>query len=181
MALGIAVLFFSCILPSSAMAIPQFTDTGIPDSTDAGQPIQIWVNITSDVPIKEVLLYYKNPTTGQEYYEIMALSEGNTTNGRWIFGIPSQSWKGKVECRITAWDNASASTQYNAIIEIIGDDPPKPFPWNWVLIIAFLGVALVVTELVFKPGLYRATGREKAKALEEEDRRREQEESEKET
>jgi hypothetical protein len=103
------------------------------------------------------------------------------TNGRWIFGIPSQSWKGKVECRITAWDNASASTQYNAIIEIIGDDPPKPFPWNWVLIIAFLGVALVVTELVFKPGLYRATGREKAKALEEEDRRREQEESEKET
>lgn len=181
--LGITFLVLSCILPPSAIGEPIFTNTGIPDTTDAGQSIQIWVNITSDMPIYEVLLYYTNPTTGQENYEIMTLSEGNTTSGRWAFDIPAQSWKSEVECRITARDNSGASSQYpasgNAIIEIQGDEQPKAFPWNWVIIIAFLGVVLVLTELIFKPGFYRPTGRERARALEEEDRKREQEEAEK--
>jgi hypothetical protein len=183
LALGIAFLVFSCVLPLSAMAVPEFTSIEIPATTQTGQPIHISVNITSNIPIHEVLLTYNNPSAGQLSYDYMNLSEGNESCGVWTFEIPAQSWKGSLECSITAKDNVGNSSQYpavnNAIIEIQGDDPPTPFPWNWVIIIGFLAVVLVLTELVFKPGVYRPTGREKARALEEEDRKREQEEADK--
>jgi hypothetical protein len=167
------------------MAAPVFVSTGIPSTVQSGEPIHIIIEINSTTPIRDglegVVLYFKIADTGQEDWVTMNLTSGNLTNGIWTYDIPSQSWEGSLECRITAKDNSGFSTQYpassNAIIEIIGDEPPEPFPWNWVIIIAFLGIAFVVTELVFKPGFYRATGREKAKALEEEDRRREEEEA----
>ena len=181
--LGITILVFSCILPVSAMAVPAFTSTGIPSTGDAGQPIHVSVNLTSDVPVRDVLLVYNNPSIGQLSYEYMSLADGNETSGVWFFDIPAQPWEGCVECRITVRDNSGASSQYpasgNAIIEILGDEQPKPFPWKWVIIIAFLAVVLVLTELAFKPGFYRPTGRERARALEEEDRKREQEETQK--
>jgi hypothetical protein len=166
-----------------AMAAPAFSSAGIPSDVQAGQPIHVFVNITSSTPIHEVLLTYNNPSTGQLNYDYMTLSEGNESEGVWVFEVPAQTWKGTLECHITAKDNAGASSQYpasgDAIIDILGAEQPKPFPWNWVIIIGFLAVTLVLTELVFKPGVYRLTGRERAKALEEEDRRREQEEAEK--
>ena len=65
-------------------------------------------------------------------------------------------------------------------IEIDGPSP-STFPWNWVFIGAFLLVVFIATELAFKPGFYRRTGRDKARALEEEDRQKEIEEREKES
>jgi hypothetical protein len=178
--MGVTVFVLICILLPTVKAAPQLSGTGIPSTAQAGQPIPISINITSDFSVLEVLLTINNPYS----IEIMTLSEGNDTCGTWTFEIPAQPWKSQMEFSIKARDNNGSSYYPNrdgySTIEILGDDPPKPFPWNWVLIIAFLGVAFVLTELVFKPGFYRATGREKAKALEEEDRKREQEESEKE-
>jgi len=168
------------------IAAPVFVSTGIPSSVQSGQAVHVMVQINSTTPIRDfegAVLYFHNLGTGQEDWVPMNLTAGNLSAGTWTYDIPAQPWKGELECRVTAKDDIGNSVQYpassNAKIEIIGDDPPKPFPWNLVILIGFLAVVLVLTELIFKPGFYRLTGREKARALEEEDRKREQEEMEK--
>ena len=162
-----------------ASAIPVL-DTDIPYVADAEQPIHIFVNITSDLPINEVLLTYVNPSNGLLNNEYMNLSSGNNTNGTWYFEIPIQKYKGSLEVWILASDISGISTRYPSSrsydIELEGPEPSKPFPWNIVIIVAFLAVVLVVTELIFKPGFYRPTGRQRAQALEKEDQEREIEE-----
>ena len=165
-----------------AAAAPSITESGIPATASAGEPVHLWVNISSGVPIHDVLLTWRNPANGDLFTGYMNLSEGNTTSGKWTYDIPAQPWKGELECKVTAKDDYGYSAFYPAsgfmTIEILGETEPKEFPWNLVIIIIFLGAVLVLTELVFKPGFYRKTGREKARELEEEDRLRELEEKE---
>jgi hypothetical protein len=157
-----------------AAGAPSISQSGIPVSAEAGSPITVWVEVSSTTPVDGALLYYSNPEAGLMDYLAMNLTSGNATDGRWSCDIPAQSWEGTVECRVTVTDLAGASAQYpatgEAVIRISGEDEPKPFPWNLALVMAFLAVALVLTELVFKPGLYRKTGRQKARELEEADR-----------
>ncbi len=164
-----------------ASAAPTVSSLEFPSSAEAGEPIHIRVNISSTIPIREspnaVELYYYNPGTGQENWASMNLTEGNLSAGTWSYDIPAQSWSGELRCQITATDIANAETSYPSSgyhrITIVGEEQPKPFPWNIVVVVGFLAAAMVLTELVFKPGLYRPTGRDKAKKLEEEDRLKE--------
>ena len=155
-------------------------DPEIPSIADAEQPIHIFVNVTSDLPVNEVLLTYVNPSNGLLNIEYMNLSSGNNTNGTWYFEIPLQKYKGSLETWIIASDISGASTRYPSTgsydIWLEGPEPTKPFPWNIVIIVAVLAVTLFATELIFKPGFYRPTGRQRAQALEEEDREKELEE-----
>lgn len=164
-------------LSGAASAAPQIAGAGFPASADAGAGIPIWVDVNSTSPVDQALLFYSNPGTGQMEYVLMNLTSGNGTSGRWSYTIPAQPWDGTVECRVTVTDMAGSTVQYpasgTAVVRIVGEEEPSPFPWNLVFVVAFLAVALVLTELVFKPGLYRKTGREKARELEEEDRLRE--------
>ncbi|MDO9538075.1 MAG: hypothetical protein Q7J68_07130 [Thermoplasmata archaeon] len=184
----IALAFFFVImipigLPNS-MALPVFYDVNIPGSADTGQLINITVNITSTPEVDEVILRYSNPATGQVIFDIMVLTAGNISNGTWSFEVPALPYEGSIEYGITAKDFNGTSAQYppggTGTIQITGEKPPKEFPWNLVIIVVFLAVAMIATELIFKPGFYRPTGRQRAKALEEEDRKKEQEESEEE-
>ncbi len=163
----------------NASAVPVFSRLGIPQTADAGQPIPVFVNLTSDVEIYEVRISYTNTISGisQTWIEMNRTSGDNNT-GTWSYMIPAQSWESSLNCIITAKDISGSSSQRSATIAIIGESEPKPFPWNIVLIIIFLGVVLVLTELTFKPGIYRKTGRQRARDLEEEDMRQEQEKAE---
>ena len=167
------------ICTPSISAIPVL-DPEIPRTTDAEQNISIFVNIISELPVNEVILTYVNPSNGLLNNEYMNLSSGNNTNGTWHFEIPIQKYKGSLEVRILASDISGASTRYPSSgsydIELEGPEPSKPFPWNILVIVAFLAVVLIVTELIFKPGFYRPTGRQRAEALEKEDQERELEE-----
>ena len=105
---------------------------------------------------------------------------GNRTNGTWHYEIPPQIYKGSLRLRLFADDIAGNRTYLPGNtgylnINLEGPEPVKEFPWNIVLIVIVLSITLIATELIFKPGFYRPTGRQRAKALEEEDRRREQE------
>jgi hypothetical protein len=153
----------------------------MPASADAGQPIHILVNISSPVQIREVggvVLYYRNPGTGQEDWVFMNLTVGSLTDGTWSYDIPAQPWAGQLQCYAEATDNGGLTGRYPAsgyhAIELVGEEAPKPFPWNIAIIVCFLAVALIFTELAFKPGVYRQTGKDKARRLEEDDRLREE-------
>ena len=167
-----------------ASAVPVMSIDYEPN-VDAEQPIHIFVNITSTLPVDEVSITYTNPSNNIRYDYFMNLTSGNETNGTWIFEIPPQIYKGILEVSIYAIDISGVSTPtpppiFNINME--GPEPAKPFPWSIIIIVVFLGITLVATELIFKPGFYRPTGRQKAAALEEEDRKRElEEQKEKET
>ena len=165
-------------------------DIDYPVNADAEQPIHIFVNITSDLPVYRggvngtgsgVLISYTNPSNNIPCYDYMELISGSETNGTWTFEIPPQLYKGTLEVSISASDISGDSTPmpppiFN--INLDGPEPARSFPWSIVIMVAFLGIVLVATELIFKPGVYRKTGRQRAKALEEEDRKRESEEQE---
>jgi len=174
----LGILLAVSLCEPAVWAVPIATEIAMPVEAEAGQPILVWINLSSEVPVYEVLLNYYNPGTGQMGYEFMTLTAGNSTSGTWTYVIPAQPWEGELECRITAKDETGASAQFPesgpATIGIIGEEEPDEFPWNLVVAIIFLAVVLVITELIFKPGLYRPTGRDRAKALEEEDRKKEQ-------
>ena len=179
------VIVFIIIFLMIALCVPRASavpvlDPDIPYIADAEQPIDIFVNITSDLPINEVLLTYENPSNGLLNIEYMNMTSGSETNGTWHFAIPSQTYKGSLDLWVQASDISGASTRYPSTgsydIELEGPEPSKPFPWNIVVIVAFLAVVLIATELIFKPGFYRPTGRQRAEALEKEDRERELEE-----
>ena len=182
---AVLVLLAVLAMPAHASAAPAITAESMPAAADAGETVHILVRIVSDVQIRNadsVILYYYNPGTGQESWVPMNLTAGNLTDGEWAFDIPAQSWGGEIHCQVTATDNAYGQSSYPSsglhVITIVGEERPEPFPWNIVLIVSFLGAALVLTELVFKPGLYRPTGRERARELEEEDWEREEAERE---
>ena len=164
------LVFTPCVLTVSAIPVMQID---YPFNADAEQPVPIFVNITSDIIVNEVLLTYTNPANGNLNNEDMNLTSGNGINGTWYFEIPAQTYKGSLNVNIIAYDVSGASASYDFIIHLEGPEPVKEFPWNIVVIVAFLAVTLVATELIFKPGVYRPTGRQKAAALEEEDRKRE--------
>ncbi len=175
--LCVPLTFFS----PGASATPVM-DIDYPVNADAEQPIHIFVNITSSLPVADVQITYTNPSNDIRFDYYMELISGNETNGTWTFEIPPQVYKGTLEVSIFASDISGASTPAPPpIMNIYLDGPEqvRPFPWGIVIVVAFLGITLVATELIFKPGLYRKTGRQKAKALEEEDRKRELEEQEK--
>lgn len=169
-------LVILCALPQSAWAVPQISPVDLPSSAETGVSIPIRVNITSDLPIQTVWFNYENATTGA--FGGIGAMVYNETSGLWSYDIPPQSWKSEMRCTIKVTDTHDTA-QYSFTIVILGEEEPKVFPWSLVITIIFLGVVLVLTELAFKPGLYRKTGREKAKELEEEDRKRELESGEK--
>ena len=180
-------IFFAIIILMSSLCVPEVSaapvlDTDIPRTADANETIDIFVNITSNQPIDEVNLYYENTANGSFNVESMVNISGTPTNGTWHFAIPPQAYKGSLDVWILASDISGATTRYPSTgsyeIEIEGPERAKPFPWNIVVIVAFLAIVLVATELIFKPGIYRPTGRQRAQALEEEDRKRELEEQE---
>lgn len=174
----LAIIFIMASL-MSILCIPivnaaPVMDIDYPVNADATRPIHIFTNITSDLPVAEVMISYINPFNNIVYYEDMELVSGNETNGTWTFEIPPQLYEGMLEVSISASDISGDSTPTPAPkfnINLLGPEPAKPFPWNIVLIVGFLAVTLIATELVFKPGFYRPTGRQKARALEEEDRK----------
>jgi len=175
---GMVIFLMAVIFLHGAAAEPVFVSTDIPQVVDAGQPITVVVNITSQQPVMSVWLTL-NPASPDYGYFQMNLTSGNETSGSWTYVIPARPWGGHIDYFITARDNSGDSSQYPASgtsgIEITGEEPPKQFPWNIVIIVVFLGVVLVLTEFIHKPGLYRPTGRERARKLEEEDRKREEE------
>ena len=166
-----------CIPAASAAPVMRID---YPANADAEQPVHIFVNTTSELPMDEVLLTYVNPANDLLYNEYMNQTYSNGTNGTWHFEIPAQRYKGSLEVWIIASDISGASTRYPTTggftILLDGPEPVRSFPWNIVIIVIFLGITLVATELIFKPGFYRPTGRQRAKALEEEDRKKELEE-----
>ena len=143
-------------------------DVNYPYVADAQEPIVILVNITSEQQVNEVLLSYENPSTGSYFTEY----NNTPVSGTWGFEIPAQEYEGTlnvcIQADITGLSNSYPVDDFTIILE--GPEPEEPFPWNIVLLVAFLGIALVATELIFKPGLYRPTGRQRAAALEEVDR-----------
>ena len=182
-------IFFVIIFLMSTVCVPEVSaapilDTDIPRNADANQTINVFVNITSNLPIYEVKLYYENTENGSfNGGESMVNISGTSTNGTWHFAIPPQVYKGSIDVWILASDVSGTPTRYPSTggheIEIEGPERDKPFPWNIVVMVAFLAIVLVATELIFKPGIYRPTGRQRAQALEEEDREKELEEQEK--
>ena len=176
--IGTILLIISLCIPS-AQAVPEI-DVDLPYTADAEFPINVTVNVVSELNISHVNIYYENPSNGNYYNYPMNLTAGNLTNGTWYFSIPPQNYKGTLDVWIDARDISGVSDRYPSTgsfdIELEGPEPAKPFPWNIVIIVAFLAVTLIATELIFKPGFYRPTGRQRAQALEEEDRIRELEE-----
>lgn len=180
----IIIMVLLMILPCvpAANAAPVMA-IDFPVNANAQEPVHIFVNITSNPAVDEVQIYYVNPRNNIDIYEVMEIISGNNTNGTWHFIIPPQTYKGTLRVRVFATDIGGNTTYVPSRTDYVninldGPEPVKPFPWGIVIIVAFLGVTLVATELIFKPGVYRKTGRQKAKALEEEDRKRELEEQE---
>lgn len=178
----LAIILITILFNTSVSAVPTISVVDMPSSAEAGQAIHVEINITSLVPISDlsdaVVLYYKNPGTGQEDWIFMVLAEGNMSDGTWSCDIPAQPWSGELRCDVTAMDVHGDYAYFPAsgyhVIALAGEKAPKPFPWNIAIIVCFLAVAFIFTELAFKPGLYRTTGRDKARKLEEEDRLREE-------
>ena len=168
-------MILSCVSTASAAPV---MDIDYPANADAEQSVHIFVNITSEPPVDEVLLVYENPSNGLRYYEDMNMTAGNETNGTWYFEIPAQIYKGSLNLNVLVTDISGVSANHDFNINLEGPKLVKSFPWNIVIVVVFLGITLVATELIFKPGFYRPTGRQRAAALEEEDRKKELEEQE---
>ena len=169
----ILLMLLPCVPAANAVPI---LDIDYLVNANAEDPIHIFVNITSDQPVDYVAIWYINSTSGNRYDDFMTFASGNSTNGTWNYTIPPMVYEGTLEFHVSASDIYGSSTPEPAPalhISLDGPEPTKPFPWNIIIIVAFLAVTLVATELIFKPGLYRPTGRQKAKALEEEDRKKE--------
>lgn len=172
------VLILIILLPGAA-GIPVM-QSDIPVHADAGLPIHIFVNITSEEPVSHVQIYYVNPRDNIDYYDEMNMSSGNSTNGTWTFVIPPQGYEGTLDVRVFARDAGGnysyvpSKTGY-VTVSLDGPGPAKQFPWNIVFLVGFMAIVLVATELVFKPGFYRKTGRQRARELEEEDRKKDME------
>ena len=166
------ILAMILIMPCAAAEPVMGPD--IPETADAAGPVWIFVNITSEPPINTVTISYQNTGDGNLFIENMELAQGNTTSGTWRYGIPAQNYQGTLEISILATDISGSSSRYPATgsqyIALEGPEKKQPFPWNLVLIVGFLAVALIGTELLIKPGLYRKTGRQRARELEEQDR-----------
>lgn len=167
----------------SANAITSFSDVSIPGTVDRDQPIPISVYITSDVEIRNVSVSYQREDWIGPLPVYLVLVNGTSTNGTWTGEIPAQEWGGTITCSVLAYgpnpDNHLAKHPSVGFTTIEIEGAESGFPWKWVIIAAFLVVVFIATELAFKPGLYRPTGRERARALEEEDRRKAREEAEK--
>jgi len=173
--IALAALLLLPAVMQCAGATPELTEIGIPGTVKSGRPIPVQVRLADNSGIDAVWLFYMNPT--EDLYTNRSMA-WNATSGAWEHVIPAQTWKGIVEWRLTVrYDNSSLNYPESGYGQIVieGKSPPKPFPWNIVVTIAFLGVVLVMTELAFKPGFYRKTGRERARELEEEDRMKEME------
>jgi len=172
-----AVLIF---LTPCANAKPEFTDISIPSMAESGQPIRISVNLTSAIPLKEdgVRFICYNQSDKRTYISPMTLASGNLTSGAWEFEVPAQEWKTQLNCRIEATDISGSSSIITADIDISGASPPRDIPWGLIIMVGFLAIAFILTELAFKPGTYRPTGRQRSEILEEEDRERELKEAE---
>jgi hypothetical protein len=167
------------VVIGNATAAPVILNTGVPASAPAGQPFNLSVTIRSSTSYLDTTITYRNPDTGDGGTLDMVLASGSYSDGVWSCEVPAPSWQGTIEYQIKASDGI-APTYFPGVvefgqIEIIGEEKPSEIPWHLVIMFVFLGVVLVLTELAFKPGVYRRTGRERARALEEEDREREQE------
>ena len=152
-----------------------FSGISIPVTADRGQPIPVSVNIVSDTEVYNVEVHYERENWVVPVSQNLTLVNGTRTNGTWAGEIPAQEWGGELTVNSITADDAIHTIDLT--IEIEGAE--SGFPWKWVIIGAFLVVVFIATELAFKPGFYRPTGRERARALEEEDRRKAQEEAEK--
>jgi hypothetical protein len=175
----LAIAFcFLCI--GAVGANPVLHDVSVPGNAETGAPIPVSVNVTSDVPVELVQIYYQREDWISPLAVILNLTEGDAYNGTWSGALPAQEWSGSVEYSIVVNDGLGYYPPFpgKEVIEIEGPTESH-FPWVWVIIGGFLVFVFIATELIFKPGFYRPTGRERARALEEEDRLREMEEAEK--
>ena len=163
------------VLFSPGASAAPIIDVDYPGNANAEYPIHIFANVTSDQTISYVKIWYINSTSGNRFDDFFTPPTGNNTNGTWTYTIPPMIYKGTLEFHVSSADNSSSTLEPAPAlyINIEGPEPVKPFPWNIVVIVIFLAIVLVVTELIFKPGIYRPTGRQRAKALEEEDRKKE--------
>jgi len=167
------------VLPCFAAAEPLIEPLSLPGTADASEPIPVFVNVSSQDYVYEVILSYRRPGDALPSYEYLYLTSGDNANGTWTGAIPEQIWEGSLNCHVIAKDNTGQSrypAQGSITIQLEGE-PPSTFPWHIVIMVVGLIIVFVLTELAFKPGLYRKTGRERAEILEEEDRLRAEEEA----
>ncbi len=166
----------------NAMAAPQFSEVSIPNNAEATLPIPVSLNIINEVNVSAVFIHHEMEGDAWPTPTELYLVNGSKTNGTWSGEIPAQNRDGTLTCSILVFGSdpdhyiAKYPAQGYETIELEG--APSDFPWSWVIIIGFLAIVLIATELAFKPGFWRPTGRERARALEEEDRRKAREESE---
>jgi hypothetical protein len=173
----IAPMLCLILLTATARALPVIDNVSIPSSADASKPIPVFVNVTSEDYAFEVIFCYQRPTDPLPSYESLYLSTGDHTNGTWYGEVEAQIWNGTLSCWVVAKDNTGETRHPSTggFTVFLEGEKESTFPWNLVAIVGFVFVAFILTELAFKPGLYRKTGRQKARELEEEDRRREEE------
>ena len=160
------------VLPCFAEAEPLIEPLSLPGTADASEPIPVFVNVSSQDYVYEVILSYRRPGDALPGYEYLYLTSGDHANGTWTGAIPEQIWEGSLNCHVIAKDNTGQSrypAQGSVTIQLEGESP-STFPWHIVIMVVGLIIVFVLTELAFKPGLYRQTGRDKARSLEEEDR-----------
>jgi hypothetical protein len=161
-------------------ATTSLSDVSIPLAVDRDQPIPISITVTSDIEIRNVSVSYQREDWIGPLPVDLLLMNGTTTNGTWAGEIPAQEWGGIITCTILAYgpdpDNYLAKHPSEGFISVEIEGAKSGFPWKWVIVGGFLVFVFIAAELAFKPGLYRRTGREKARALEEEDRRKAEEE-----
>lgn len=159
--------------------MPVFDDVSAPQSAQTGVPIPISATITSDVPVTLVQVYYEREDWIAPVAIMLNMTGGDSQNGTWSGEIPSQEWGGAIEYSIVVNDGQAYYPPFPGKLVIEVEGPTEStFPWMWVILGGFLVFVFIATELIFKPGFYRPTGRERARALEEEDRLREMEEAE---
>jgi len=139
-------------------------------------PIPVSVKVTDSENVSSVQLLFEREGYAWPSTVDMELTNGTLANGTWSGTIPAQEWGGTLTFRIIANDGITRyPVEGSQSIEIDGPSE-STFPWKWLIIGLFLVVVFIATELAFKPGVWRPTGRQRARALEEEDRRKELEE-----
>lgn len=175
-----AILILSFIFIGFATsAAPEFADVQIPGTGDGSQPIPVSVNLTSDVPVSEVRLFYEMEGWAYPIIAYLFRTNGTATDGTWSGEIPPLNEGGTLRCSIIVdVDGGIARYPAEGTVSIDVEGPGKGFPWMWVVIAGFLAFVFVATELIFKPGIYRPTGRERVRALEEKDRKKAMEDDE---
>jgi hypothetical protein len=177
-------LFALSILFSSihATAAPQFTDVSIPNNAEAPLPIPVSVNITSEVNISGVFIHHEMEGDAWPTPTELNLINGSGMGGTWSGEIPARNRDGTLTYSILVFgsdpDYYIAKYPSQGYATIVLEGAPSDVPWSLIIIIGFLAFVLIATELAFKPGFWRPTGREKARALEEEDRRKAEEKEE---